>query len=112
MVFNVREGGELDFHLSSLMLKDYLVGLDFKKGLFYYGKKKGETVITRFLLLKLFIAGNVIALIFSVFILTFAYVFKSSSSESSSFISPGPLKKNPQVYTVSKASGYEMAALG
>jgi hypothetical protein len=73
------------------MLKEYLVGLDFKKGIFFFGKKKGESFVTRFLLLKLFIAGNIIALILSAFILTFAYVFKPGSSESSSLSSPAPL---------------------
>lgn len=89
------------------MLKDYLIGLDFKKGLFFFGKKKSESLLTRNLLFKLFLYGNAISFLLSLIILTLGSKCKLSTDKG---YHDHKLKEEV-VYKASKASGYEMAVL-
>ena len=39
-IFNIKESDDSDIHLSALMLKDYVMGIDFEKSELLFGRKK------------------------------------------------------------------------
>lgn len=92
--------------MSSVILEDYLIGLDYKKGVFFFGEKKKDPFMDRNLVFKLFLAANAIALVASLLIVALAYRCKLKGGKE------GPNKEKEGVlYSASKASGYEMAIL-
>ena len=81
---NIREGSQDNYHISSNILREYLIGIDYSSGLFSYGRKRSDQWLDRYLLAKIFIAVNVITFIFSALILSVTHKLKPSTEPSQS----------------------------
>lgn len=85
-----------------------MIGLNYGKNSFFYGKKGNDSWIDRFFALKIFIGFNAILFILSVLVLYLGYKLNPQQNNNSS-LSNSSNSDPKSGLNLSKASGYEMA---
>ena len=78
---NIELGVNDDYQISPFILKEHLVGINYRSKRLFIGRKASDSFLDRYILFKIFIGLNVLALIASLLVISMARRFQKPAAE-------------------------------